>query len=91
MVQYTIKQINSTEGYQILSPFTLIIDNDTSEKLELNDFKIPVPNTSTKEKKNLLLVLIKLLLLLVVVIIVVKVARIIQQLLLIAISKMILL
>lgn len=61
---YTIKQINTTEGYELLNPFQLIVHNNTKETIELNDFKIPVPNTSTNDKKNILIIIIGFILLL---------------------------
>ena len=51
---YTIKQLNTTTGYQLLEPFIINITNNEKEEIELNDFKIPVPNTSTKVKHVLL-------------------------------------
>ena len=45
---YTITQINSKEGYQIVQPFSITVDNTNEELIELKDFKIPVPNTSNK-------------------------------------------
>ncbi|MBR3211307.1 MAG: Cys-Gln thioester bond-forming surface protein [Bacilli bacterium] len=50
---YTIKQTNTTEGYELLKPFLLIVHNSEKEILELKDYKIPVPNTSTKDKINI--------------------------------------
>ena len=47
---YTIKQKNTTQGYQLLEPFIINITNNEKEQIELNDYKIPVPNTSTKIK-----------------------------------------
>ena len=43
---YTIKQLNTTEGYELVEPFQIIINNTSDEVIKLHDFKIPVPNTS---------------------------------------------
>ena len=59
---YTIKQINTTEGYNIVDDITITIDNTNNEVLELKDLRIEVPNTSTNS--NILVLLIKLLLIL---------------------------
>ena len=52
---YTIKQINTTKGYKKIDDITITIDNTEDDLIELKDFKIEVPNTSTN---NYLLVLI---------------------------------
>ncbi|MBP5678795.1 MAG: Cys-Gln thioester bond-forming surface protein [Bacilli bacterium] len=44
---YIIKQANTTEGYALLEPFTIIIENSEEEIISLHDFKIPVPDTSS--------------------------------------------
>ena len=59
---YTLKQINTTEGYQKIDDITIIIDNTIDEVIELKDLRIEVPNTSTNN--YLLIELIKLLLIL---------------------------
>ena len=59
---YTIKQINTTEGYNMVDDITITIDNTNNEVLELKDLRIEVPNTSTNS--NILVLLIKLLLIL---------------------------
>ena len=48
---YIVKQINTTEGYEILNPFQLIIKDNEPKIIELYDYKIPVPNTSTKDNQ----------------------------------------
>ena len=45
--EYTINQLNTTDGYQIIDPFLIKINNKEKEIIELYDFKIPVPNTNT--------------------------------------------
>lgn len=59
---YTIKQINTTEGYNMVDDITITIGNTNNEVLELKDLRIEVPNTSTNS--NILVLLIKLLLIL---------------------------
>lgn len=59
---YTLKQINTTEGYQKIEDITIKIDNTENETIELKDLKIEVPNTSTNN--YLLIYIIKLLLIL---------------------------
>ena len=51
---YTITQLNTTEGYELLEPFLIKIDNNEPETMELYDFKIPVPNTSTNRIKTII-------------------------------------
>lgn len=58
--EYTIKQINTTEGYKKVDDITIKIDNTDNETIELKDLKIEVPNTSTNN--YLLIEIIKLLL-----------------------------
>lgn len=60
--EYTLKQINTTEGYKKVSDITIKVDNTFNEVIELKDLKIEVPNTSTNN--YLLIELIKLLLIL---------------------------
>ena len=57
---YTIKQINTKEGYNMVDDITITIDNTDNEVLELKDLKIEVPNTSTNS--NIFILLLKLLL-----------------------------
>ena len=45
--EYSIHQINTTDGYQMIDPFTIKVEDTESEAIELYDFKIPVPNTNT--------------------------------------------
>ena len=59
--QYQIKQLNSTKGYYKTGPIYLdVLDNET-KKIELKDYKIPVPNTHTDN--NLLFIIFMILLL----------------------------
>lgn len=53
--KYTLKQINTTEGYKKIDDITIIVDNTEDELIELKDLRIEVPNTSTN---NYLLILI---------------------------------
>lgn len=55
---YTIKQMNTTEGYQLVEPFYISIIDSNNETIELYDYKIPVPNTS---KESILVILLKIL------------------------------
>ena len=55
---YTIKQMNTTEGYQLVEPFYISITDSNNETIELYDYKIPVPNTS---KESILVILLKIL------------------------------
>lgn len=57
---YIVKQINSTNGYQKVQDFTIIVNDTNKEEIELVDYKIPVPNTY-KEKESLLVWLLKIL------------------------------
>ena len=54
---YTIKQVNTTDGYQIIEPFQITITNQEEETITLHDYKIPVPNT--KKERNLLEIIIQ--------------------------------
>ena len=60
--EYKLIQINSTEGYKKVEPFTIKIDNTDEETIELKDLKIEVPNTHTDN--TLLILIIKLFLVL---------------------------
>ena len=44
---YTLKQINSIEGYEKIEPIKIIVKDDEEQIIELKDYKIKVPNTST--------------------------------------------
>ncbi len=59
--EYTIKQINTTEGYQINNPFKITIDNSEKETISLHDYEIPIPNTGVDKISilSLLLYIIK--------------------------------
>ena len=59
---YTLKQINTTEGYKKIDDITINIDNTENEIIELKDLKIEVPNTSTNN--YILIEIIKFLLIL---------------------------
>lgn len=59
---YTIIQKNSTNGYQKINPFNIIVDKDDEETIELKDYKIPVPNTSCKKLSILFIISLLLLL-----------------------------
>ena len=54
---YTIKQINTTDGYQIIEPFQITIENEEEETITLYDYRIPVPNTSSHQKTILQIIL----------------------------------
>ena len=58
--EYTLKQINTTEGYNKVDDITIKVDNQDNETIELKDLKIEVPNTHTTN--YLLIEIIKLLL-----------------------------
>lgn len=57
---YTIRQLNTTEGYNKIDDIIININNTDNEKLELKDLRIEVPNSSTTD--YLLIEIIKLLL-----------------------------
>ena len=59
---YEFIQINSTKGYSKVDNFTITIDNNEEEHIELRDLKIKVPNTHTD---NLVLMYILKLLLII--------------------------
>ncbi len=46
--KYTIKQINTTEGYDIVEPFSIIIDSTNDLTYNLVNQKIQVPNTKSQ-------------------------------------------
>jgi hypothetical protein len=58
--EYTLKQINTTEGYKKVDDFIIKVNNTDDEVIELKDLRIEVPNTSTNN--HLLLLIIKFLL-----------------------------
>ncbi len=43
--KYKIAQKNTTDGYTKISPFDIIVENQTNETITLKDYKIQVPNT----------------------------------------------
>ena len=45
--EYEFIQINSTKGYHKVDPFTIKIEDNEEEHIELRDLKIEVPNTHT--------------------------------------------
>lgn len=55
---YTIKQQNTTTGYQKIDPFIINITNQENELIELTDYKIPIPNTSKNNLLNTILLFI---------------------------------
>lgn len=57
---YTIKQVNTTDGYKKVDDINITIDNREEELIELKDLKIEVPNTSTNN--YILLLILKFLL-----------------------------
>lgn len=60
---YTIKQKNSTNGYQKVDDFNVTISGDNDELVyNLTDYKIPVPNTKTSINKNILTILLRIIL-----------------------------
>ena len=46
---YTIVQLTTTEGYDTIEPFNIIVENETELTYNLVNRKIQVPNTSSKE------------------------------------------
>ena len=59
--EYTIIQINTTNGYSKVDPIEINITDQEEELIELKDYKIAVPNTHTEQTINWLF-LIRLLL-----------------------------
>ena len=51
---YTIKQLNTTEGYKFIEPFTINIKNEKDLTYNLTNYKIEVPNTYIPKYKNIL-------------------------------------
>lgn len=60
--EYTFIQKNTTKGYQKVEPFKLNINDSKDELINLKDYKIPVPDTSTNCIKNFLILIFQLLL-----------------------------
>ena len=60
--EYKIVQQNTTEGYQKIDPITIQVKDETEEKIECKDLKIPVPNTHTEKEKQIWIILIQILL-----------------------------
>ena len=50
---YSLIQMNTTEGYEKADILTIDVYDNKEEKIELRDWKIPVPNTHTEENINL--------------------------------------
>ena len=46
---YKIIQQNTTEGYKMIEPITINVEDEDTTYLELKDYKIEVPNTGVKE------------------------------------------
>ena len=46
--EYTIKQLTSTEGYEFTNPMKIKVIDEKEETINLKDYQIEVPNTSTK-------------------------------------------
>ena len=61
--KYTIKQKNTTSGYQKNKPFNINVEDEEEITIELIDYKIPVPNTSTNKNSNILYIILIILLL----------------------------
>ena len=47
--KYKLVQFTSTEGYKMIDPIELTVEDEDKTIIELKDYKIAVPNTSTKE------------------------------------------
>ena len=58
---YKIIQVNSTDGYTKVDPFTITVDNTDDELIELKDLRIPVPNTHT-DRNNIFMLLLEIIL-----------------------------
>lgn len=61
--EYTIVQKNTTTGYNKIEPFKIKIADSDDEVIELKDYKIPVPNTSTNAIQDLFTIIFKIVLL----------------------------
>lgn len=58
---YTIKQLTTTEGYQKVEPIQITVDNEDEQTIILKNYKINVPNTSTKNSNyNIIKLFLKL-------------------------------
>lgn len=57
--KYKLIQINSTEGYQKISPFEINVEDEELLYIELKDYKINVPNTY--KKASLISIILKFL------------------------------
>lgn len=71
--EYIIKQKNTTEGYEITEPFSIIVDNSEDVTIELKDMKIKideivieVPNTHTNIINRILSNLLKIFLIIII-------------------------
>lgn len=51
---YKVVQQNTTDGYEIVEPFIIIINSNTPLTYDLKDYKIKVPNTYAKSKDNII-------------------------------------
>ena len=60
--KYKIVQVNSTEGYSKVDPFIIEVTNSDTERIELHDLRIPVPNTHTDKNNNILGLILSILL-----------------------------
>ena len=49
---YTIKQLDTTEGYDYIEPFTISIKNTAPLTYNLKNYKIKIPNTYITENNN---------------------------------------
>lgn len=45
--EYNIVQLTTTEGYTIVDPFNISVEDNKEEIIELKNYKIPVPDTNT--------------------------------------------
>lgn len=54
---YTIKQINSTPGYELAKDLKISVINNEKENYKLYDYKIKVPNTRTDDKNIIYLII----------------------------------
>lgn len=59
--EYTIIQENTTEGYQKIENFNIIVKDTKEEIIRLTDYKIPVPNTSSNFIVYILNILLEIL------------------------------
>ena len=61
--KYKIVQLNTTDGYSKVDPFTIEVKDTETERIELKDMRIPVPNTHTDNTLFILIILLLLILL----------------------------